>query len=298
MAVSRKTRAARWGGALMVALAPLPWLGMGTAVANPGGQPGNADNVTICHRTNSVTNPYVVITVDPDAVDGNLGNDNGKGDHYLEHGGPVFDPTAEYPPPMSDDDWGDIIPPIQGVHDGLNWTAEGMAIYENDCKVPGPVTSSAPASSTKPVTTQPSTTKPVTTQPSTTKPVTTQPSTTKPPTTKPPTTKPPTSPSVTETQTTGSASPSTSSSSAAPSTSSSSAAPSTSISTQNSGSKPPKSSSPEVTETQTTAGALPKTGPDVPISGAVGISLLLIAVGALLLLGPGRLIPASYHRKH
>ena len=29
MAVTRKTRAARWGGALLVALAPLPWLGLG-----------------------------------------------------------------------------------------------------------------------------------------------------------------------------------------------------------------------------------------------------------------------------
>jgi Sec-independent protein translocase protein TatA len=33
------------------------------------------------------------------------------------------------------------------------------------------------------------------------------------------------------------------------------------------------------------------------LAGAVGISLLLIGVGVLLLLGPGRLIP-SYHRKH
>src|SRR5829696_10174129 len=33
MAVSRRTRAARWGGALLVALAPLPWLGFGSAQA-------------------------------------------------------------------------------------------------------------------------------------------------------------------------------------------------------------------------------------------------------------------------
>ncbi|MGB2840389.1 MAG: LPXTG cell wall anchor domain-containing protein, partial [Actinomycetes bacterium] len=86
-----------------------------------------------------------------------------------------------------------------------------------------------------------------------------------------------------------------SSSSGAPS--SSSGAPSTSISTEESGQKP-TSSSPEVTEIETSAGALPKTGSDVPWAGAVGISLLLIGLGALLLLGPGRLIPASYHRKH
>jgi Sec-independent protein translocase protein TatA len=33
------------------------------------------------------------------------------------------------------------------------------------------------------------------------------------------------------------------------------------------------------------------------VTGAIGISLLLIGLGALLLLGPGRLMP-SYHRKH
>ena len=33
MAVSRRTRAARWGGALLVALAPLQWLGFGSAQA-------------------------------------------------------------------------------------------------------------------------------------------------------------------------------------------------------------------------------------------------------------------------
>ena len=54
MTITRRTRAARWGGALLVALAPLPWLGMRLRAASAG----NEDNVTICHRTNSVTNPY------------------------------------------------------------------------------------------------------------------------------------------------------------------------------------------------------------------------------------------------
>lgn len=85
--------------------------------------------VTICHRTASYNNPYVKITVDQDAADGDLGNDNGKGDHYSVHTGPVFYPTI--PKHMK---WGDIIPPIEGVHEGRNWTPEGIAIYENDCK--------------------------------------------------------------------------------------------------------------------------------------------------------------------
>ena len=97
-------------------------LSIQSASATGGG--GN-DKVTICHRTASETNPYVKITVDADSVDGDLGNDNGQGDHYLEHTGPVF------PAVGADGKWGDIIPPIAGVHNGLNWTAEGQAIYYN-----------------------------------------------------------------------------------------------------------------------------------------------------------------------
>ena len=49
-------------------------------------------NVTICHRTNSDTNPYVQITVDESAVDG-LGGGN---DHLGAHTGPVSrDPTLQ-----------------------------------------------------------------------------------------------------------------------------------------------------------------------------------------------------------
>jgi hypothetical protein len=96
--------------------------------------------VTICHRTNSVTNPYVQITVDVASVDGNSGDDNGKGDHLLEHTGPVWDANTVYPPPHNGDQWGDIIPPFydDGVtltgFPSLNWNAAGMAIFANGCK--------------------------------------------------------------------------------------------------------------------------------------------------------------------
>jgi hypothetical protein len=93
---------------------------------------GPASKVTICHRTNSVDNPYVRITVGQDAVDGDLGNDKGKGDHFLEHQGPVLDPARDT---RNGGDWGDIIPPISGVHGGLNWI-DGRAIYDNFCNLP------------------------------------------------------------------------------------------------------------------------------------------------------------------
>jgi hypothetical protein len=94
-------------------------------------QQGNNCKVTICHRTDSVTNPYTRNSVDISSVDGNGGNDNGQGDHLLNHTGPVFNSSM-----TKDDTWGDIIPPVAGVEDGLNWNAEGMAIWNNDCNVP------------------------------------------------------------------------------------------------------------------------------------------------------------------
>ncbi len=106
---------------------------------------GDPHKVTICHRTNSVTNPYVVITVDVASVDGDEGNDNGQGDHLLEHLGPVFDVNNPPPPPHNGDQWGDIIPPFydDGVtltgFPSLNWDAAGQAIFDNGCNFPGEV---------------------------------------------------------------------------------------------------------------------------------------------------------------
>lgn len=89
---------------------------------------GVVDQVTICHRTNSNSNPYVQNTPD---VSGVL---NGHAD---QHTGPVWDPTLK----AQHIKWGDVIPPFdytQGpgvLHfDGLNWTTEGQALYKNDCQ--------------------------------------------------------------------------------------------------------------------------------------------------------------------
>lgn len=91
---------------------------------------GPEPKVTICHRTNSTKNPYVVITVAQSSVDGSAGKGNGNGDHYLNHTGPIWTPSQP-----NGGDWGDIIPPIPGVHDGLNWTSQGQAIWAAGCYI-------------------------------------------------------------------------------------------------------------------------------------------------------------------
>lgn len=95
------------------------------------------DKYRICHRTASYHNPYVSITVARAAVDGVAGNSGNQADHYGEHQGPVF--TSSLP---KHTEWGDIIPPVEGAHNGYNWTTAGQAIYNNDCKpaTPSPTT--------------------------------------------------------------------------------------------------------------------------------------------------------------
>jgi hypothetical protein len=90
--------------------------------------------VTICHRTNSNNNPYITETVDTDSTGG--GQDKGVSDH-TGHTGPVWNPNLK----AQHTQWGDIIPPYtddQGVsYAGMNWSAEGQAIYNNGCKPAG-----------------------------------------------------------------------------------------------------------------------------------------------------------------
>jgi hypothetical protein len=80
------------------------------------------DSVQICHRTNSNQNPYIIN--EPDAT----GDVSGHADHT----GPVWNDTLK----AQHITWGDIIPPFTfdgGTFPGLNWNAEGQAIYANDC---------------------------------------------------------------------------------------------------------------------------------------------------------------------
>lgn len=85
----------------------------------------------ICHRTNSATNPYVKIEVDYSAIDS-----EGQNDH-MSHTGAV--PASQEDAQTLKDqkiDFGDVIPPVEGVTLGLNWTTTGQLIFENDCQVP------------------------------------------------------------------------------------------------------------------------------------------------------------------
>ncbi len=66
--------------------------------------------VTICHRTGSASNPYVVITVDVAAINGKGVRDHDR--HDQVGNGPI----------------GDIIPPVAGYNDdGKNWDGQWTA---------------------------------------------------------------------------------------------------------------------------------------------------------------------------
>jgi hypothetical protein len=107
--------------------------GLGATMLLVGGAPvlavqGGDNNVTLCHRTASNSNPYVTETVDAAAII-NLPN----GHKY--HDGPVWFPGIV-------GKWGDIIPPFDfgpGLqYEGKNWDSEGQAIYQNDCAAAAP----------------------------------------------------------------------------------------------------------------------------------------------------------------
>jgi hypothetical protein len=94
-------------------------------------QPAPDHKVTICHRTNSDTNPYVVIDVDI-ASSGHL-----HGGHDTQHDGAIWGPGLK----DQHIEWGDIIPPYtypEFSYPGQNWTADGQAIWANGCTLPAP----------------------------------------------------------------------------------------------------------------------------------------------------------------
>jgi len=154
----RSKFAARWSaliGVGVTAAVALSAVGFSDAAYARTGD----DKVTICHRTHSVTNPYRMITVAKASINGPLagGTGNASGDHAgrrhngvdvnaatppvnadyvtnypFDSGSPVkvFKPGYAYSGPNKI--WQDIIPPFKigsTQYTGLNWTAEGRAIY-------------------------------------------------------------------------------------------------------------------------------------------------------------------------
>jgi uncharacterized repeat protein (TIGR01451 family) len=89
--------------------------------------------VQICHATGSQSNPYVASQA---SKTGDAGGHDG-------HNGPIWFPGITVT-------WGDIIPPFDinggGTYPGKNWTTDGQAIWNNNCKIPvtpGPAVLSA-----------------------------------------------------------------------------------------------------------------------------------------------------------
>lgn len=110
--LDRRTSARRIvSSSVCAAVALVPVL---VSVPAAGAAPG--PKVRICHRTQSVTNPFVSITVAQSAADGT----KGAGDHFTTH-------------PF------DIIPPIPGFHDGLNWDAAGIVLWAGACRAAKPI---------------------------------------------------------------------------------------------------------------------------------------------------------------
>ena len=281
MAVSRSTRVARWGGAVLVALAPLPWLGFSVAqAADPtyatvtGYEPFSSDanhpdywGDDCDDLTDGDNQESYVLTQDYDLVIVKAGA--GNVDPYTNT---LFANASAGETVWADTNGNKI----------FDFGGPGGDKQISHIIVCGPGGTPSPSPSESETTTSASPSESETT----------------------------TSASPSESETTTSASPSQSTTRPAPSSSSaspsesettSSASPSESETTGSA--KPSESSSspgtPRVTESESSgAAALPQTGSDAPLAGAVGISLLLIGVGVLLLLGPGRLMPAAYHRKH
>ena len=90
--------------------------------------------VTICHATNSDTNPYVSETVDIASSGAHIGEL--KGGHN-GHTGPIWDATLK----AQHVSWGDIIPAYdynEFHYAGLNNGTLGLSILAGDCAMPTP----------------------------------------------------------------------------------------------------------------------------------------------------------------
>jgi uncharacterized repeat protein (TIGR01451 family) len=142
---TRVTTLLRAAAAITLAAAAFP-LAAGAATASQSG--ADDHKVTLCHRTNSENNPYVVITIDKAGVfkTGHDGHDEGG----------VYQPGDK----ANGVRWGDIIPAFDyyaspqdenagtlSHYDGLNNTAAGLDVLATGCLVPGEGAPPAPSGS-------------------------------------------------------------------------------------------------------------------------------------------------------
>ena len=119
-------RASLRAAVALLTLTALIGLGSSTVGADPD------PNITICHRTNSNANPYVIITTD-------ASGQNGGTDHLHEHEGPLWNPDLK----KQKIEWGDVVPPPPGQTEGSQAYEELIdgggsfeAFLENDCSIP------------------------------------------------------------------------------------------------------------------------------------------------------------------
>lgn len=102
--------------------------------------------VTICHATNSATNPYVKITIDAHAAV--------KAGHAGHNEGVVATSVAKATEfKAAKITWGDVIPAIPDQNfTGLNWNGDGKALLNHNCAVATvtPANTESTATETKP----------------------------------------------------------------------------------------------------------------------------------------------------
>ena len=102
----------------------------------------DSENISICHATSSISNPYTLITIDTSSIDNEKNKYlNGHGDHT----GPVFNADGGKDQPV----WGDIIPPFTSPSGssfaGYNWTEAGKSIWNNECNTVKPTPTPTPS---------------------------------------------------------------------------------------------------------------------------------------------------------
>jgi len=291
MRVSNRTQVARWGGALLVALAPLPWVGIGSAAASGGTEYATVDG----HEAFSSDANHPDYWGDqcsklPGGSFSSYVLDADYAKVVVKAGSGEFANTIFNFAQQGETVWADTNG--DGVYNPGGQDGDKQISHIIVC---GGVTPSPSESETT------RTPKPSDTESSeTATPTDTESSDTATPTD----TESSDTATPTDTESSDTATPTDSESESptdTPTTDDSESPTNTSTSPIETGSSQPNTDGPSasVLPTRLERGeTLPATGSGVPVGSAVLASLFLIGLGALLLLGPGRLTPEAYRRKH